>query len=121
MAIGPKTRTVALWAFKILVGLLFAAAGAAKLAGAPMMVQEFQAIGLGQGFRYLTGMVEIGSVVLLLVPSTSRFGALGLVGICIGALVTQIAVLQGDLVHVFVLLAASGFLAWRGFVGARVR
>jgi uncharacterized membrane protein YphA (DoxX/SURF4 family) len=115
MAIGPKTRSATLWAFKILVGLVFAAAAAAKIAGAPMMVQEFGVIGLGQWFRYFTGAVEIGSVVLLLIPSVSRFGALGLVGVCIGALFVQATILHGDLIHVFVLLAATGFLAWNGF------
>ena len=34
MAIGPKTRSAALWAFKILVGLVFLAAAAAKITGA---------------------------------------------------------------------------------------
>jgi uncharacterized membrane protein YphA (DoxX/SURF4 family) len=120
MAFGPKTRTAALWAFKILVGLVFAAAATAKIAGAPMMVQEFHVIGLGQGFRYLTGAVEITSVALLLIPSTSRFGALGLLSVCVGALFVQAAILHGDLVHVFVLMAASGFLAWNGFTRARL-
>ena len=120
MAIGPKTRSAALWAFKILVGLVFLAAAAAKITGAPMMVQEFKVIGLGQWFRYFTGAVEIGSVVLLLIPATSRFGALGLLGVCAGALFVQATILHGDLVHVFVLMAASGFLAWRGFAETRL-
>lgn len=119
MAIGPKTRTAALWAFKIVVGLVFTAAAAAKITGAAMMLQEFGVIGLGQWFRYFTGAVEIGSVILLLIPATSRFGALGLLGVCVGALVVQVAVLHGDLVHVFVLMAAAGFLAWNGFARAR--
>jgi uncharacterized membrane protein YphA (DoxX/SURF4 family) len=120
MAVGPKTRTPALWAFKILVGLVFTAAAAAKISGVPMLVQEFRVIGLGQWFRYFTGAVEIGSVALLLIPATSRFGALGLLGVCVGALFVQAAVLHGDLVHVFVLMASSGFLAWSGFARARV-
>lgn len=120
MAIGPKTRSAARWAFKILVGLVFIAAATAKIAGAPMMVQEFKVIGLGQWFRDFTGAVEIGSVILLLVPATSRFGALGLLGVCVGALFVQATILHGDLVHVFVLMAASGFLVWRGFASTRL-
>ena len=120
IAIGPRTGATALWAFKILVFLVFVAAAAAKIGGAPMMVQEFGVIGLGQGFRYVTGGIEIASAVLLLIPGASRFGALGLLGVCVGALVAQAAVLHGDLIHVYVLMAATGFLAWTGFVRPRV-
>jgi uncharacterized membrane protein YphA (DoxX/SURF4 family) len=115
MANVSKIGAAALWVFKILVGLVFAAAAFAKISGVAMMVQEFQVIGLGQWFRYFTGAVEIGSVILLLIPATSRFGALGLLGVCVGALYVQAAILHGDLVHVFVLMAASAFLVWRGF------
>jgi len=115
MANASKVGPAALWIFKILVSLVFAAAAFAKISGMPMMVREFQVIGLGQWFRYFTGAVEIGSVILLLIPVTSRFGALGLFGVCVGALYVQAAILHGDLVHVFVLMAASAFLVWRGF------
>jgi uncharacterized membrane protein YphA (DoxX/SURF4 family) len=112
LTLGPRSRRIALWALKILVGLVFAAAGAAKLAGVPMLVQEFDVIGLGQWFRFFTGAVEITSAVLLLAPRTSLFGALGLLGVCVGALFAQATVLHGDLVHVFVLMAATAALAW---------
>jgi putative oxidoreductase len=36
---------------------LFAAFG--KLTSRPMMVQEFDIVGLGQWFRYFTGIVEV--------------------------------------------------------------
>lgn len=119
MALGNRTKAAALWALKILIALVFAAAALAKITGAPMMVKEFGVIGLGQWFRFFTGAVEIGSVALLLIPATSRFGALGLLVVCVGALVAQATVLHGDLVHVFVLMAASGFLTWNGFTRAR--
>ena len=48
--------------------LAFLAAGIAKLAGVQMMVDEFGMLGLGQWFRYATGVIEIGSAVLLWVP-----------------------------------------------------
>jgi hypothetical protein len=52
-------------------------ARSSKLAGQPQMVEIFQAIGLGQWFRYVTGVIEAGSA-LLLVPSLAFFGAIAL-------------------------------------------
>ena len=51
-----------LLALKGLVALAFAAAGLAKLAGVDMMVATFDAIGVGQWFRYVTGIIELGSL-----------------------------------------------------------
>ena len=55
---------------------MFVMAGGSKLAGAPTMVQLFDAIGLGQWFRYVTGTIEIGSAILLLIPSLASVGGL---------------------------------------------
>lgn len=104
---------MAIWVLKILVALAFAAAAFLKLSGNPKMVAEFGEIGLGQGFRYFTGALEMLGAVLLLAPRTARISALLLLGICAGALVAQIMVLHGDLIHVFVLSALLALLAWR--------
>lgn len=109
-----KISSIALWGLRIIVALAFVAAALAKLLGQPMMVHEFGQLGLGQWFRYVTAVVELVSAGLMLNPSTGRLGAVGLFGVCVGALVAQAGVLHGDLVHVFVLMAASGVLAWTG-------
>ena len=36
--------------------------------GFPMLVEEFDKIGLGQGFRYVTGVVEIIGAIAILAP-----------------------------------------------------
>ncbi len=36
---------------------------------------EFDAIGVGQWLRYLTGIIEVGSAILLFVPGKQVFGA----------------------------------------------
>ena len=41
------------------------AAATAKLSGQAKMVTEFGELGLGQAFRYLTGVIEVGGVALL--------------------------------------------------------
>jgi uncharacterized membrane protein YphA (DoxX/SURF4 family) len=109
---GSKVWSIGLWALKIVVGLAFIAFASFKLTGAPMMVREFDQIGLGQGFRYLTGLLEVAGAVLLIVPSTTRFGSPTLLAVSVGALITQAAILHGDVVHTIVLIVITGFLSW---------
>jgi uncharacterized membrane protein YphA (DoxX/SURF4 family) len=97
---------------KLAVALAFGAAAFLKLSGDAKMVTEFGAIGFGQWFRYLTGTLELLGAVLLLVPRTAFFGALLLLGICAGALVAQLTVIHGDLIHVFVLGGLLALIAW---------
>jgi hypothetical protein len=51
----PRWKSAGLWLVRGLLALAFAGAGGAKLYGVPMLVEEFQHIGLGQWFRYVTG------------------------------------------------------------------
>lgn len=109
MAIS-STRTRFLWAARILLALVFGAAGAAKLSGVPMMVEVFTQIGVGQWFRYVTGGVELTGVALLLTPATGLIGALLLTATMIGAVVTHLFVIGGSPVPAFVLGALSGLV-----------
>ncbi len=59
----------------LLVAVLFTAAGGAKLIGNVGMVQEFAQIGIGQWFRYFTGILEVsGAVGRSCSPQTPLFG-----------------------------------------------
>ncbi len=40
-----------------------------------MMVQTFDAIGWGQWFRYVTGIIEVGAAIMLWLPATRLIGA----------------------------------------------
>ena len=92
------TSTVGLWVVRGLLALAFVGAGGAKLYGVPMMVQEFEHIGLGQWFRYLTGALEVLGAFLILTPSLAAFGALLLIGIMIGATIAHLFVIGGTAV-----------------------
>lgn len=85
-----------LWGARLLLALVFASAGIAKLIGAPQMVQVFDAIGVGQWFRYLTGGVEILGAVLLVVPTTGFAGSLLLFTTMAGAVSTHLLVIGGS-------------------------
>jgi uncharacterized membrane protein YphA (DoxX/SURF4 family) len=81
-----RTGRIALWLVQIALAGMFLLAGGSKLAGVPAMVGLFGAIGIGQWFRYLTGLIEVGSALALLVPSFAVFGALALVATMVGAI-----------------------------------
>jgi uncharacterized membrane protein YphA (DoxX/SURF4 family) len=108
-----RAGNIGFWLLKGFMALAVIGAALLKLSGDPKMVTEFGEIGFGQGFRYLTGVIEVLGAILLLVPRAARLGALLLLGICVGALVAQIVVLHGDLIHVFVLGALLAVIALR--------
>ena len=101
---------------KILLSLAFVAAGFAKLMGVEMMVQTFEAIGQGQWFRYVTGLIEIGSVILLWVPGRQLLGAVLLVCTMIGATLAHLLILGPSAAPAIALgvLAALVAYSYRG-------
>src|SRR5258705_2534323 len=74
-----RAAIVVLWVAQIALAAMFLFAGGSKLVGAPAMVTMFNAIGLGQWFRYVTGAIEISAAVALMIPSAALFAAILLV------------------------------------------
>jgi uncharacterized membrane protein YphA (DoxX/SURF4 family) len=100
---SPQIKHYGLLAITALLTLAFGAAGLSKLAGVEMMVGTFDAIGWGQWFRYVTGIIEVGSAVLLWVPGKQWIGAGLLVCTMICAVLFHILVLGPSLVPALVL------------------
>ena len=96
----PWALTAGLWVLQIGAAAMFLMAGGSKLAGAPEMVGLFDVIGVGQWFRYLTGVIEVGSAVMLLVPTM------------IGAVLTHLFIVGGSPAIALVLLLAVATIAW---------
>lgn len=111
-SVPRRWSSISLWAVRGLLALAFAAAGGAKLYGVPILVAEFEHIGLGQWFRYLTGGLEILGAVLIIVPSTVAFGALLLCCIMTGAILTHLFVIGGSPIPAIVLFALSAIVAY---------
>lgn len=103
MALSTTAKNRTVWGIRILLALAFGAAGVAKLAGVPMMVANFEAIGFGQWFRYVTGVVELIGVVLILVPRTGFFGGLWLGGTMVGAVASHLFLTGGSFIPAMVL------------------
>jgi putative oxidoreductase len=106
-----RVRVATLWTLQILTAAMFFLSGISKLAGAAAMVQLFDAIGIGQWFRYLTGAIEVVSAALLLVPSLAFFGAALLVPTMVGAIVTHLFIVGGNPSPAIFLLATSSAIA----------
>jgi putative oxidoreductase len=107
-----KRLTITLRVLEVIAALAFLAAGSAKLSGAQQMVDAFAKIGVGQWFRYVTGIFEVTGAVLLLIPSLAGVGALLLAGVMAGAIVAHLTILGGSPVVPAVLLLIVGGVAW---------
>src|SRR5260221_3201513 len=109
---GGRASLIPLWLTQVALALMFLMAGGSKLAGVPAMVSLFDAIGLGQWFRYVTGVIEVTSGIALLVPSAAIFGALLLIPTMLGAIVINVFIIPGSPVLPFLLLLGAAAVAW---------
>jgi uncharacterized membrane protein YphA (DoxX/SURF4 family) len=107
-----RTATIAKWTLQILLALVYLAAGSAKLAGAPMMVQVFEVIGFGQWFRIVTGSVEIVGALALLTPRFAGPAALWLGTTMVCAAFAHILFLGNSPLPPLVLLGFNLVLVW---------
>jgi putative oxidoreductase len=78
-------KSDAIYRFQIVVGLMFIAAGLAKVVGADMMVRQFEVIGLGQWYRPVVGALEIIGGLSLFIPRASAYAAALLACVIIGS------------------------------------
>jgi putative oxidoreductase len=117
-----KMRQIIVWVLTTVSAALFVLAGGLKLAGVPMEVQLFAAVGLGQWFRYATGLLEIGGAIGLFIPAAAPFAALTLAVVMIGAVLTHLFIVGGSPIAAIVLLAMTIAIAVlrREQIGARV-
>lgn len=107
------TQRRLVWGIRIFLALAFGAAGGAKLAGVPPMVQIFDAVGFGQWFRYVTGAVEVAGALLLVVPATGFFGGLLLAVTMVFGILTHLVLIGGSALPASVLGLLAAFVAWR--------
>jgi putative oxidoreductase len=112
MANSGKRRTVGLWVLRGLLAAAFIAAGGAKLAGVPAMVEMFEKVGVGQWFRIVTGLLEVTGGILLLIPRLTFYGAALLLTVMVGAVTAHLTVLGGNPAPALILLVLNAVTAW---------
>ncbi len=96
-------QAIAIWVLRGLMAALFLFACSGKLMGQPMMIEEFDQVGLGQWFRYATGVLELIGGIAVLIPPISALAALLLLAIDFGAFIAQITVLHIDWIHTIII------------------
>lgn len=109
---NTSVKKYGLLALKVLAGLAFLAAGFAKLSGAEMMVATFDAVGVGQWFRYVTGAIEVLGAIALFVPAVRVYGAALLAMTMVGAILAHLLILGPSAVPALVLLAITATIAF---------
>jgi putative oxidoreductase len=107
-----KGANIALWVLQVLLTLAFLGAASGKLLGKPEMIGLFEAIGIGQWFRYVTGLMELTGALLIVVPRTKFFGAALLSVVMVGAVLTHLFILHNAPTAPAVLLVLAGVVAW---------
>ena len=110
--VRSRPATIALWILQILLAGTVLGAGGAKLAGAAKMVAMYDAIGVGQWFRFVTGIFEIGGAIALLTPRLSALAAVWVMCIMVGAIITHLAILHSSPMLAIVLLTGLGIVAY---------
>lgn len=107
-----RPLNILLWCIQALLALEFVAVSSAKLMGMQEMVQLFTAVGFGQWFRYVTGILELAGAVLIMVPRTMSIGAALLATIMLGAIIVHVFILQVPPTAPVVLFLLTGFVVW---------
>lgn len=111
-AASGKGRLITLWTLSGLVAVAFLAAGSAKLAGAAAMIEMFDKVGLGQWFRYFTGLLEVAAAIGLLTSRYAYYAAVVLSTVMVGAIIAHVTVLGSSPAAPATLLVLSGTIAY---------
>lgn len=110
-----RALNITLWVLQVLLAAFFAFAGINKLfIHQQEMVDNFAKFGLGVGFQYFVGAIELVGAIGLLIPRLSGLAAIWLAGIMVGAALTHVFVLPPVYLAVgpVVLAIVFGLIAW---------
>lgn len=107
-----RWKTITLRLIELALAFWLTADGIAKLYGAGQTIEIFNAIGAGQWFRVLTGLIQMAAAALLVTRGMTAFGAILAAAIMIGATSANLTVLDRDAVHALVPALIFLAIAW---------
>jgi uncharacterized membrane protein YphA (DoxX/SURF4 family) len=85
-----KVKTIIGWALTGILAFVFVSSGFMKLTGSEEVVKGAASMGLTAGTMQLIGIIEIGSILLFIIPRTGLLGTLLLAAYLGGAIVTHL-------------------------------
>ena len=88
-----KIRNIIEWALRIVAAVILLQTLYFKFSGHPESVELFSKLGVEPWGRIGTGVIELVTGVLLLIPSTVVFGALLGIGLMLGAIASHLLVI----------------------------
>ncbi|MEQ7126950.1 DoxX family protein [Actinopolymorpha sp. B11F2] len=109
---GGRAKSITLWVLQVVTALWFLMAALGKFTGDEVVVATFDAIGFGDWFRYLIGVLEVAGAVAMLIPRLVGLAALGFVGLMAGAVLIQLLVVGSGAFLPVPLLVVSALIAW---------
>jgi uncharacterized membrane protein len=113
LAAPGRYGNAALWVLRALLAAVFLMSGVPKLLGDDATTATFAELGAGQWLRYVIGTVEIAGAIGLLIPFFAALAALALMGVMIGASLSETFVLEdGSPVAPAILLVLAAVVAW---------
>lgn len=92
-----STRNIIAWILQVLLGLAFIASGANKLKDLSGTVSMFGGLGLPAALAYVVAFGEILGGIGLLIPRFTRYAALALLPIMVGAVVMHATKIPGGI------------------------
>lgn len=119
---SSKGRSIAAWVLVVALAVMFLLAALGKLTGAATPM--FEAWGYPSWFAVLIGAAELAGAIGLLVPRTTRWAAVGLVLVMLGAVFTHVTNGEGAQVLrplIFLGGLAAVLLLRSGSAGGRSR
>ena len=113
-AVQANWKSNAVTVLAVLVGLAFIASGAMKLAGVEEAVKRFQDFNYPLWFMYLTGAIEVGSGIAIMIRMLRFWGASLLICTMIGAIYSHAKIGEGvgEMIPPGVLLVLCAVVAW---------
>ncbi|MFG1701403.1 DoxX family protein [Nonomuraea sp. NPDC049309] len=109
---GGRVAHVALWVLQVVLAGFFVMSALGKFTGAEPAKSTFEAIGWGDWFRHLTGVLEAAGAVGLVVPPLAGLAGLAFVALTACAALAEWLVNGGSGVLPLCVLVLCAVVAW---------